>query len=96
MLMLSLSDRPGQWGKALCEWDSLSLGGSTWEPGWRRAGRDTRWPVGISLRERLTRKALELSTIRKGEGTASSVVFGAGSGREGRKVEEAWALSLRV
>lgn len=26
-------------------------------------------------------KALELSTIRKGEGTASSFVFGAGSGR---------------
>lgn len=26
MLMLGLSDRPGQWGKALCEWDSLSLG----------------------------------------------------------------------
>lgn len=26
-------------------------------------------------------EALELSTIRKGEGTASSVVFGTGSGR---------------
>lgn len=71
--------------RRLCEWGSLSLGAwlPTWEPGYRRAGRETPvgWPIGpLGIWDLADCKVLDLSAMRKGEGLLPWLSLGQGGG----------------
>lgn len=69
--------------RKLCEWGSPGLGAGFTHVGawaWRGAGRET--PVGwLDIPDLADWKVRELSAIRKAEGIASLLIFGAGRRR---------------